>query len=92
VLDRVLDDRTSVEAARAPLRRDFVPELSDGFVSDCLRRQAEAIDMADSREWPPDLFVGALRVDGLHFGRFTLLPIAFGGARVRRLPAPRLCG
>ena len=37
VLDRILDDRMSVEAARASLRRDFLLELSDGFVYDCLR-------------------------------------------------------
>ena len=37
VLDRILDDRMSVEAARASLRRDFLLELSDGFAYDCLR-------------------------------------------------------
>src|SRR5690349_14508308 len=45
VLDRILDDRMSVEAVRASLRRDFLLELSDGFVYDCLREHAEALDM-----------------------------------------------
>jgi transposase-like protein len=73
VLDRILDDRMSVEAARASLRRDFLLELSDGFVYDCLREHAEALDMADYRRWTLDGFSGTLCVDELHLGRFTLL-------------------
>jgi hypothetical protein len=74
VLDRILDDRMSVEAARASLRRDFLLELSDGFIYDCLRERAEALDMADYRKWTLDGFSGPLCVDGLHLGRSTLLP------------------
>ncbi len=73
VLDRILDDRMSVEAARASLRRDFLLELSDGFVYDCLREQAESLDMADYRKWTLEGFSGTLCVDELHLGRFTLL-------------------
>jgi transposase-like protein len=73
VLDRILDDRMSVEAARASLRRDFLLELSDGFVYDCLREHAESLDMADYRKWTLDGFSGTLCVDELHLGRFTLL-------------------
>lgn len=73
VLDRILDDRMSVEAVRASLRRDFLLELSDGFVYDCLREQAEALDMADYRKWTLDGFGGTLCVDELHLGRYTLL-------------------
>jgi hypothetical protein len=73
VLGRILDDRMSVEAARASLRRDFLLELSDGFVYDCLRERAEALDMADYRRWTLEGFGGTLCVDELHLGRFTLL-------------------
>ena len=73
MLDRILDDRMSVEAARASLRRDFLLELSDGFVYDCLREHAEALDMADYRKWTLEGFSGTLCVDELHLGRFTLL-------------------
>jgi transposase-like protein len=73
VLGRILDDRMSVEAARASLRRDFLLELSDGFVYNCLRGHAEMLDMADYRKWTLDGFSGTLCVDELHLGRYTLL-------------------
>jgi len=73
VLGRILDDRMSAEAARASLRRDFLLELSDGFVYDCLREQAESLNMADYRKWTLEGFSGTLCVDELHLGRFTLL-------------------
>jgi transposase-like protein len=86
VLDRVLEDRMSVEAARASLRRDFLLELSDGFVYDCLREHAATLDMAGYRRWTLENFSGTLCIDELHLGRYTLLlatdplrdrPIAF---------------
>jgi hypothetical protein len=73
VLDRILDDRMSVEAALASLRRDFLLELSDGFVYDCLRDHAASLDMGDYRRWTLEGFGGTLCVDELHLGRFTLL-------------------
>ncbi|MDB5351279.1 MAG: hypothetical protein JWN86_2526 [Planctomycetota bacterium] len=73
VLDRILDDRMSVEAARDSLRRDSLPELSDGFVYDCLRQHAEELDMAGYRKWTLEDFGGTLCIDELHLGRFTLL-------------------
>lgn len=73
VLDRILGDRMSVEAVRASLRRDFLLELSDGFVYDCLREHAGALDMADYRRWTLEGFSGTLCIDELHLGRFTLL-------------------
>lgn len=73
VLDRILDDRMSVEATLASLRRDFLLDLSDGFVYDCLRDHAETLDMADYRRWTLEGFSGTLCVDELHLGRFTLL-------------------
>ena len=73
VLDRILDDGMSVERALASMRREFLLDLSDGFVYDCLRDHAATLDMADHRRWVLERFSGTLCVDELHLGRFTLL-------------------
>src|SRR5438270_7196314 len=73
VLDRILDDGMSVERVIASMRRDFLLDLSDGFVSDCLDWQARRLDLADHRRWVLDRFSGTLCVDELHLGRTTLL-------------------
>src|SRR6478752_3181889 len=49
VLDRILDDGMSAERVIASMRRDFLLDLSDGFVYDCLDRQARRLDPADHR-------------------------------------------
>ena len=73
VLDRILDDGMSVERVIASMRRDFFLDLSDGFVYDCLDREAKRLDMADHRRWVLDRFSGTLCIDELHLGRTTLL-------------------
>src|SRR4051795_11591982 len=73
VLDRILDDGMSVERVIASMRRDFLLDLSDGFVYDCLDWQARRLDLADHRRWVLDRFSGTLCVDELHLGRMTLL-------------------
>ncbi|MFO0888182.1 MAG: transposase [Isosphaeraceae bacterium] len=73
VLDRILGDRMSVDAALVSLRRDFLLELSDGFVYDCLRTHAASLDMAADRKWTRDDSSGTLCVDELHLGRSTML-------------------
>ena len=73
VLDRILDDGMSVERVLASMRRDFLLDLSDGFVYDCLDWQARRLDLADHRRWVLDRFSGTLCVDELHLGRTTLL-------------------
>src|SRR3954447_19715691 len=50
VLDRLLRDRLNVEQTRAAMRRDFLVELSDGFVYDCLRWQLARLDLAGHRQ------------------------------------------
>jgi hypothetical protein len=69
VLDRILDDGMSAERVIASMRRDFLLDLSDGFVYDCLDRQARRLDMADHRRWVLEHFSGTLCVDELHLGR-----------------------
>ena len=73
VLDRILGDGMSVERVLASMRRDFLLDLSDGFVYDCLDREARRLDMADHRRWVLDRFSGTLCIDEVHLGRNTLL-------------------
>jgi transposase-like protein len=73
VLGRILDDGMSIERTLASLRREFLLDLSSGFVYDVLRGQAEQLDMAAHRRKVLEHFSGTLCVDELHLGRFTLL-------------------
>ena len=73
VLDRILDDGMSAERVIASMRRDFLLDLSDGFVYDCLDWQARRLDLADHRRWVLERFSGTLCADELHLGRMTLL-------------------
>lgn len=73
VLERILEDGMSIERTLLSLQREFLLDLSTGFVYDLLRDQAEQLDMAAHRRKVLDHFSGTLCVDELHLGRFTLL-------------------
>jgi hypothetical protein len=73
VLDRILEDGMSVERVRASMHRDFLLDLSDGFVYDCLKWQAQRLDLADHRRWVLERFSGTHCIDELHIGKTTLL-------------------
>ena len=73
VLDRVLKDGMSIERTLESLRREFLLDLSSGFVYDVLRDFAAGLDMAGHRRMVLEHFSGTLCVDELHLGRFTLL-------------------
>jgi transposase-like protein len=73
VLERLLDDGMNVEQTLESLRREFLLELSTGFVYDVLRNRACQLDMAIHRREVLALFSGTLCIDELHLGRFTLL-------------------
>lgn len=73
VLDRILKDGMSVERTLQSLQREFLLELSSGFVYDVLRDQVAQLDMAAHRRKVLEHFSGTLCVDELHLGRFTLL-------------------
>ena len=73
VLERILDDGMNIERALASIRRDFLLDLSTGFVYDVLRNHAATLDMAAHRREVLKHFSGTLCVDELHLGRFTLL-------------------
>jgi transposase-like protein len=73
VLDRILKDGMNVEQTLESLRREFLLNLSTGFVYDVLHDRAEHLDMAEHRRQVLEHFSGTLCVDELHLGRFTLL-------------------
>jgi transposase len=73
VIDRLIEDSMSVQKLRAALKRDFLLDLSEGFIYDCLRCEVARLDMAEYRRWTLEHFSGTLCVDELHLGRYTLL-------------------
>lgn len=73
VLEGILEDQLNVEAVRRRMRRDFLLDLSTGFVYDCLHDAARQLDLAEHRQQVLEHFSGVLCVDELHLGKFTLL-------------------
>lgn len=73
VIDRLLDDGMSLHRLQQAMRRDFLLDLSDGFLSDCLDWKVRQADMPGYRRWTLDHFSGTLCVDELHLGHRTLL-------------------
>jgi len=73
VLDRLLEDGLNVERTRACMKRDFLLELSSGFVYDCLDWQLARLNLPEHRKRSLENFSGTLCVDELHLGRHTLL-------------------
>ena len=59
MLDRLLEDGMSVDRVIASMGRDFLLNLTDGFVYDCLDWQVRRLDLADHRRW-------------VHFQRFRV--------------------
>src|SRR5262249_20075965 len=73
VLDRLLGDGLNVERTRQAMRRDFLLELSSGFLYDCLDWQLQQLNWPAHRRRTLERFSGILCIDELHLGRFTLL-------------------
>jgi hypothetical protein len=73
VLDRLLDDGLNVERTRQAMRRDFLLELSEGFVYDCLDWKLRQFNLPRRRQQALGNFSGILCVDEVHLGRFTVL-------------------
>jgi hypothetical protein len=73
VLGRIIEDGMSIERTLQSLRREFLLELSTGFVYDVLRDRAAELDMAEHRRMVLEQFSGSLCVDEIHLGRFALL-------------------
>jgi transposase-like protein len=73
VLNRVLDDGLNVERTRAAMKRDFLLDLSSGFVYDCLQWGLVRLSHAQQRRLALKHFSGYVSIDELHLGDFTLL-------------------
>lgn len=73
VIDRLLDDGLSVNRLRQSMQRDFLLDLSAGFLSDCLDWKVRQTDLPAYRRWTLAHFSGTLCVDELHLGHRTLL-------------------
>src|SRR5947208_3664543 len=73
VIDRLLDDGMSIHRLQQALQRDFLLNLSDGFLYDCLDWKVRQTDMPGYRQWTLDNFSGTLCIDELHLGHRTLL-------------------
>ena len=73
VLDHIIDDGLNVKRALHLMSRDYLLDLSEGFVYDCLRWQIKQLDLPAHRQMVIAKFSGTLCVDEIHLGRFTLL-------------------
>jgi Transposase len=73
VLNRILDDGLNVERTRAAMKRDFLLELSSGFVYDCLDWGLARLRQTGQRNLAVKGFSGVLSIDELHLGKDTLL-------------------
>lgn len=73
VLDGILEDHLNVEALRRRMQRDFLLDLSTGFIYDCMNDAARQLDMAEHRQQVLQRFSGVLCIDEVHLGKFTLL-------------------
>ena len=73
VLNRILDDGLNVERTRAAMKRDFLLDLSSGFVYDCLDWGLSQLSQGRQRRLALQQWSGYLCVDELHLGDFTLL-------------------
>jgi hypothetical protein len=73
VLNRILDDGLNVERTRAAMKRDFLLDLSSGFVYDCLSWGLARLRQPGQRQTALKHFSGFVCVDELHLGEHTLL-------------------
>lgn len=73
VLDRLLGDGLNVERTRDALRRDFLLDLSAGFVYDCLDWELSRLDLPARRARALANFSGILCLDEVHLGKHVLL-------------------
>jgi Transposase len=63
----------SVERVLQSLAREYLLEISTGFVYDVLQDHTRQLEMAEHRRKVLEHFSGTLCIDELHLGRFTLL-------------------
>jgi hypothetical protein len=73
VLDRILLDGLNVQRVLAAMKRDFLLEVSSGFIYDCLDWGLARLNLSQQRRAALRQFSGVLCIDELHLGEHTLL-------------------
>ena len=73
VLNRILDDGLNVERTRVCMKRDFLLDLSSGFIYDCLNWGLARLRETGQRQMALKHFSGFVCIDELHLGDSTLL-------------------
>jgi hypothetical protein len=73
VLNRILQDGMNVERTIAAMKRDFLLDLSSGFVYSCLKWGLARLCLGEQRRVALEHFSGTACIDELHLGEFTLL-------------------
>ena len=66
VLERILKDGMNIERTLESLSREFLLDLSTGFVYDVLHDRVQQLDLAEHRLMVLENFSGTLCVDELH--------------------------
>lgn len=73
VIDRLLEDGMNIQSILRAMQRDFLLDLSTGFVYDCMHAMVRRTEMAAHRQMVVERFSGTLCVDEIHLGNYTLL-------------------
>lgn len=73
VLDRILVDKLNTTTVQQAMRREFLLELSTGFLYDCLEYAIRNFDGAEFRATVLSEFSGTLCVDEIHLGHRVVL-------------------
>lgn len=73
VLNRILDDGLNVQRTIAAMKRDFLLDLSSGFIYDCLNWGLARLNQSGQRQAALKHFSGVVCIDELHLGAYTLL-------------------
>ena len=83
VLEGILEDKLNVEAVLRRMKRDFLLDLSTGFVYDCIHDAVRDLDMAEHRQQVLERFSGGWHghVNCYHIHQSPIARVAW----------PRLC-
>ncbi len=85
VLNRIFDDGLNVQRTIAAMKRDFLLDLSSGFIYDCLNWGLARLGQSGQRQAAVKHFSGVVCIDELHPGRVHLA----AGHRPHRRPDHR---
>src|SRR5205085_2899540 len=73
VLNHILGDGLNVQRTLAAMKRDFLLELSTGFIYDCLEWGLTRLGQVEQRRSALKHQSGIICIDELHLGEHTLL-------------------